>query len=270
MTTSVLRFLDHTQRRTTVGRTPLDEWSVRRAQHSEQTSMLPVGIDPTTPAGERTQTYAVDRAVAGTGCGFIYGHQTKEKKALSCNFQIIQPPVDPLLRISTLGGCCPVTVPLHTQFPLIWQILSKQLQESYHNPGDQLPGSIPQQFLSELWQEQCHWAGVLSDCLDFCLPPVLSVFIFQSWRYAVLCDMWFYVVLCNIMWYDVILCDMWYYVILCEVWYVILCDMWFYVIYNIMWCVILCDIVCYVILCDMCYYVILCDMWYYAILCNIS
>ena len=27
---SFLRFLDHTQRRTTVGRTPLDEWSVRR------------------------------------------------------------------------------------------------------------------------------------------------------------------------------------------------------------------------------------------------
>ena len=30
MTFSVLRFLDHTQRRTTVGRTPLDEWSACR------------------------------------------------------------------------------------------------------------------------------------------------------------------------------------------------------------------------------------------------
>jgi len=30
MTSSVKRFLDHTQRRTTVGRTPLDEESVRR------------------------------------------------------------------------------------------------------------------------------------------------------------------------------------------------------------------------------------------------
>jgi len=27
---SFLSFLDHTQRRTTVGRTPLDEWSARR------------------------------------------------------------------------------------------------------------------------------------------------------------------------------------------------------------------------------------------------
>jgi hypothetical protein len=43
------RFLDHTQRRTTVGRTPLDEWSVRRRDlyltthnnHNRQTSMPP-------------------------------------------------------------------------------------------------------------------------------------------------------------------------------------------------------------------------------------
>ena len=30
MASSFMRFLDHTQRRTTVGRTPLDEWSARR------------------------------------------------------------------------------------------------------------------------------------------------------------------------------------------------------------------------------------------------
>jgi len=30
MASSFLRFLDHTQRRTAVGRTPLDEWSARR------------------------------------------------------------------------------------------------------------------------------------------------------------------------------------------------------------------------------------------------
>jgi hypothetical protein len=41
------RFLDHTQRRATVGRTPLDEWSTRRRDlyltthntHNRQTSM---------------------------------------------------------------------------------------------------------------------------------------------------------------------------------------------------------------------------------------
>jgi len=51
-TSSFTRFSDHTQRRTTVGRTPLDEWSVRRRDlyltkhnnHMRQTSMPPGGI----------------------------------------------------------------------------------------------------------------------------------------------------------------------------------------------------------------------------------
>ena len=69
------RFLDHTQRRTTVGRTPLDEWSARRRDlyltthntHNKQISMPPVGFEPTISAGERPQTYALDRAATGTG-----------------------------------------------------------------------------------------------------------------------------------------------------------------------------------------------------------
>ena len=52
MASSFLRFLDHIQRRTTVGRTPLDEWSARRREfyltthntHNRQTSMPPGGI----------------------------------------------------------------------------------------------------------------------------------------------------------------------------------------------------------------------------------
>ena len=54
-------FLDHTQRRTTVGRTTLDEWSARRRDlyltthdtHNRQISMPPVGFEPTISAGER-------------------------------------------------------------------------------------------------------------------------------------------------------------------------------------------------------------------------
>ena len=72
---SVTRFIDHTQRRTTVGTTPLDDWSARRRAfcltihntHNRQTSMPPVGFEPTTPAGERPQNYALDRASTGTG-----------------------------------------------------------------------------------------------------------------------------------------------------------------------------------------------------------
>ena len=58
-----LMFLDHTQRRTTVGRTPLDEWSALRRDvyltthdtHNRQISMPPVGFEPTISAGERPQ-----------------------------------------------------------------------------------------------------------------------------------------------------------------------------------------------------------------------
>ena len=68
-------FLDHTQRRTTVCRTPLDEWSARRRDlyltihdtDNRQTSIPPVGFEPTISAGERPQTYALDRAVTETG-----------------------------------------------------------------------------------------------------------------------------------------------------------------------------------------------------------
>jgi hypothetical protein len=54
-------FLDHTQRRSTVGRTPLDERSARRRDlyltthdtHNRQISMTPVGVKPTISISER-------------------------------------------------------------------------------------------------------------------------------------------------------------------------------------------------------------------------
>ena len=66
MAPSFTRFLDHTQRCTTVGRTSLDEWSPRLRDlyltkpntHNRQTSMPPVGFEPTVSTGERPQTYA--------------------------------------------------------------------------------------------------------------------------------------------------------------------------------------------------------------------
>ena len=55
--------LDHTQRRSTVGRTPLDEWSAGRRDlyltthdtHNRQISMPPVRFEPKISAGERPQ-----------------------------------------------------------------------------------------------------------------------------------------------------------------------------------------------------------------------
>ena len=68
-------FLDHIQRCITFGRTLLDEWSPRRRDlyltthntHNRQTSMPPVGFEPTISAGERPQTYALDSTATGTG-----------------------------------------------------------------------------------------------------------------------------------------------------------------------------------------------------------
>ena len=79
MASSFLRFLDHTQRRTTVGRTPPDEWSARPRDlyltthntHSRQTSMPLVGFEPPISASERPQTYAFDRADTGTGTAWL-------------------------------------------------------------------------------------------------------------------------------------------------------------------------------------------------------
>jgi len=73
--TSFTRFLDHIQRRTTVSRTHLDEWSARRRglyltthnTNKRQTSMHPAGFEPTISAGERPQTHVLDSAATGIG-----------------------------------------------------------------------------------------------------------------------------------------------------------------------------------------------------------
>ena len=71
---SFTRFLDRTQLRTTVGRTPLDEWSVssrhlyltKHNNHNRKKLSAPVGFENTTPAGERLQTDALDSAATMT------------------------------------------------------------------------------------------------------------------------------------------------------------------------------------------------------------
>jgi len=63
MASSFLTSLDHSQGHITLGRTPLDEWSPRRRDlyltthntHNIQTSVPPVGFEPTISAGERPQ-----------------------------------------------------------------------------------------------------------------------------------------------------------------------------------------------------------------------
>jgi hypothetical protein len=64
-----------TLRHTTLGRTPLDEWSARcrdlylttHNTHNRQTFMPPAGFEPTIPANERPQTHYSDCAATGIG-----------------------------------------------------------------------------------------------------------------------------------------------------------------------------------------------------------
>ena len=80
---SFTKFLNHIQRRSTVGRTFPDQWSARRRDlyltthntHNRQISMPPVGFESTVSAGERPQTYASDRTATGTGGCIIYSHK---------------------------------------------------------------------------------------------------------------------------------------------------------------------------------------------------
>jgi hypothetical protein len=65
--------LDHTQTHTIISRTTLDKGSARRRDfylttqtlYKRQTSMLPVGFQPTIPASARSQTCALDGAATG-------------------------------------------------------------------------------------------------------------------------------------------------------------------------------------------------------------
>ena len=43
-----------------------------QSTHDRQTSMLPLGFEPTNSAGERPQNYALDRAATGIGLTVMY------------------------------------------------------------------------------------------------------------------------------------------------------------------------------------------------------
>ena len=83
----------HSFRHTTLGKTPLDEWSARRRDfyltthntHKRQTSMPPAGYEPTILASERPQTLAIDRAA--TEIGFILSYLNYAADTTLCNNQ---------------------------------------------------------------------------------------------------------------------------------------------------------------------------------------
>jgi len=93
---------------TTLGRTPLDQWSARRRDrcltthntHKRQTSMSPAGSELAIPASERPQTRALDRAATGTG-------SRRSTKCISLQLQLeMQTDLD-WRSLSSCSGVCP-------------------------------------------------------------------------------------------------------------------------------------------------------------------
>ena len=77
--------------RTTLGRTPLDEWSARRRElylttqniYEKQTSMPLAEFEPTIPASERPQSHALDRSATEIGT------YNKDKCKLGLSFAVL-------------------------------------------------------------------------------------------------------------------------------------------------------------------------------------
>jgi hypothetical protein len=93
MASSFLRFLDQKQRRTTIDRTPLDEWSARRRDlyvtthntHYGRTSISPAGSETT--IYEPPQTDASDGVTAGTRLFWRGGSHLHETSVTICQFK---------------------------------------------------------------------------------------------------------------------------------------------------------------------------------------
>jgi hypothetical protein len=80
-----------TFRDTTVGRTPLDEWSARwrdlclTTLTTDRHLYPPVGFEPTIPANEWPQTHALDRA--DTGIGWDHNIKVNLKNMYNLSFE---------------------------------------------------------------------------------------------------------------------------------------------------------------------------------------
>jgi len=91
-----------TLRHTTLGRTPLDEWSARRRDlylatrntHKRQTSMPPAGFETTIPVSERPQTHVLERAATGIGLVSLYKKTVKNTPFHYVTYKCIHVPAN--------------------------------------------------------------------------------------------------------------------------------------------------------------------------------
>jgi hypothetical protein len=87
------KFIDHTQRRITVGRTPLDEWLVHRRDlylttHNNHNRKTSIPLWDSKSAGERPHTYNLDRAATGTGQCSDLNNFVKKHRNMGTNVRV--------------------------------------------------------------------------------------------------------------------------------------------------------------------------------------
>ena len=181
MASSFTKFLDHTQRHTTLGRTALDEWSARRLDLYLHNTIIitdrrpchQLEFEPTISAGERPQTYALDRAVTGTG---------------------------------KTGECKSIIFPMHFTLVICWPSLysrvidlnsfgepeSLLLEPSPHIPSENTLTLLTQIDPTNLifsWQV-IVWNYSVSCCTPASLPVVKYMYECYCTRQALLCMGW--------------------------------------------------------------------------------
>jgi hypothetical protein len=169
MASSFMRFQDHTQRRVTVGRTPLVEWSAGRrdlylTQHSQGTDIrAPAGFEPTTSAGERPQIHALDRAATGIGYQLLILSESVNR-ILCCNL-IVAPSVKKLLTCFGKEGITKYPMePILNQVDLLYTLL--------YYFSNILTFIIPPPHLSDFSTRIFH-LGYFSVFYVCCVPPFL-------------------------------------------------------------------------------------------------
>ena len=102
----------HSVRISTIGRTPMDEWSTRRRDlyptkhntHNRQTFMPPARFEPKIPASDRPQTHTLDRADTEIGEEVITKLKTLYRP--KSNMSYITPKVSHRRHVS---NCCILT-----------------------------------------------------------------------------------------------------------------------------------------------------------------
>jgi hypothetical protein len=108
MTTSFLRFLDHTQRRTTVGKDHTDEWAARRRdlyltkkKHSQQTHIrAPEKFESPIPTSKVPQAHVLNSTATGIGTFFyIYMNLFQYIGYYSVTMLLFKSPSDAIMDI---------------------------------------------------------------------------------------------------------------------------------------------------------------------------